>query len=122
MKIIFNKKVAVFLFSGLLACFLVTAGFIYVQLKDLDNIKALAVEKMEELTGLNVSIGAADFEFVKGISIRLHNVLVNSSNGDNRQFSAKSAWFVVKLWPLLNKKIEIQKLIEIGRASCRERV
>ena len=114
MKIIFNKKTAVFLFSGLLACFLVTVGFIYVQLKDLDNIKALAVEKMEELTGRNVSIGAADLEFVKGISIRLHNVFVNSPNGDNRQFSAKSAWFVVKLWPLLNKKIEIRKLIVKG--------
>ncbi len=114
MKIIFNKRTAVFISGGLLACLLVVVGFVYVQLKDLDNIKAMAVEKMEELTGRHVSIGAADLEFVKGISIRLRNVFINSSNGDNRQFSARSAWFVVKLWPLLNKKIEIQKLIVDG--------
>ncbi len=114
MKILFNKKIAVYFFSGFLICCLAIAGFVYGQLKDLDNIKAMAVEKMEELTGRNVSIGAADLEFVKGISIRLRNVFINSSNGENRQFSAKSAWFVVELWPLLNKKIEIQKLIVEG--------
>ncbi|MDP6336318.1 MAG: AsmA-like C-terminal region-containing protein [Nitrospinaceae bacterium] len=110
----FNKKIAVYFFSGFLICCLAIAGFVYGQLKDLDNIKAMAVEKMEELTGRNVSIGAADLEFVKGISIRLRNVFISSSNGENRQFSAKSAWFVVELWPLLNKKIEIQKLIVEG--------
>ncbi len=114
MKILFNKKIAVYFFSGFLICCLAIAGFVYGQLKDLDNIKAMAVEKMEELTGRNVSIGAADLEFVKGISIRLRNVFINSSNGENRQFSAKSVWFVVELWPLLNKKIEIQKLIVEG--------
>ncbi len=114
MKILFNKKIAVYFFSGFLICCLAIAGFVYGQLKDLDNIKAMAVEKMEELTGRNVSIGAADLEFVKGISIRLRNVFISSSNGENRQFSAKSAWFVVELWPLLNKKIEIQKLIVEG--------
>ncbi|MDP7556513.1 MAG: AsmA-like C-terminal region-containing protein [Nitrospinaceae bacterium] len=114
MKILFNKKIAVYFFSGFLICCLAIAGFVYGQLKDLDNIKAMAVEKMEELTGRNVSIGAADLEFVKGISIRLRNVFINSSNGENRQFSAKSAWFVVELWPLLNKKIEIQKFIVEG--------
>jgi len=114
MKILFNKKITVYFFSGFLICCLAIAGFVYGQLKDLDNIKAMAVEKMEELTGRNVSIGAADLEFVKGISIRLRNVFINSSNGENRQFSAKSAWFVVELWPLLNKKIEIQKFIVEG--------
>ncbi len=114
MKILFNKKIAVYFFSGFLICCLAIAGFVYGQLKDLDNIKAMAVEKMEELTGRNVSIGAADLAFVKGISIRLRNVFINSSNGENRQFSAKSAWFVVELWPLLNKKIEIHKFIVEG--------
>ena len=95
MKISFNKNIAVYVFSGLIICFLATFGFVYVQLKGLDDIKIKVVEKIEELTGRNVAIGKAELKFERGISIRLQQLSIGSINGKRKEFIAKSAWCVV---------------------------
>jgi len=114
MKFLFSKKLAGYFFSGLLVCFLAILGFVYSQLKDLDNIKVMVVDKIEELTGANISIDAAELEYEKGVSVRLRNLSINFASGESNQILVKSAWCVVKLWPLLNRKIEIKKLILKG--------
>ena len=77
MKFLFSKKLAGYFFSGLLVCFLAILGFVYSQLKDLDNIKVMVVDKIEELTGANISIDAAELEYEKGVSVRLRNLSIN---------------------------------------------
>ena len=114
MKTLFNKNIAVYIFSGLFICFLASIGFVYSQLKDLDDLKITVVKKIEKLTGRNVSIEGAELKLEKGISIRLQKLSIDSLNGESREFLAKSAWCVVKLWPLLQKKIEIKKFIIEG--------
>jgi len=114
MEFLFNKKLAAYSFGGLLICFLAIMGFVYSQLKDLDNIKAMVVEKIEELTGSKVSIGVAELKYEKGVSVRLRNVSIGSASRASQQVLIKSAWCVVRLWPLLNRKIEIKKLILKG--------
>ena len=92
MKISFNKNIAVYIFSGLFICFLATVGFIYSQFKGLGDIKIVVAEKIEKLTGRNVSIGGAEFKFEKGISIRLQQLSIESLNGEDHEFLVKSAW------------------------------
>ena len=110
----FYKKLIAYIFSGLAIFIFAALVFVYSQLKDLDNIKNMVVEKIEKMTGRNVSIGEAELKFEKGISIRLEQLSVYSSNGKNLDFSAKNAWCVIKLWPLLNKKIKVKKFILEG--------
>ncbi|MCH8157176.1 MAG: AsmA family protein, partial [Nitrospinae bacterium] len=114
MKVSKKKKIVIYFLGSLFIVFLAVVNFVYVQLSDLDNLKGMAVEKLEDLTGRRVSIGAAEIDFGKGVSVRLRNIFVGSPDGPNRQFSARSAWVVVKLWPLLNQRIEVQKLIVEG--------
>jgi uncharacterized protein involved in outer membrane biogenesis len=111
MKNLFTKKVAAYLFSGFIVLFLATVGFVYIQLKDIQNIKAMVTEKIEELTGRNVIIDKADLNFEKGISIRLQNLSIDARSGKGHDLLVKSAWCVVKIWPLLKKEIEIKKFI-----------
>ena len=111
MKILFNKKVAAYIFGGLVILIFATLVFIYSQLRDLDNVKNFVVEKIEKITGREVSISKAELGFEKGISIRLKQLSVYSLDGRSQEFSAKNAWCVVKLWPLLKKKIEVKKFI-----------
>ena len=71
----------------------------------------MVVEKIEELTGRNVSIGKAELNFEKGISIRLQQLSIEALNEKGHDFLAKSAWCVIKVWPLLKKEVEIKKFI-----------
>ena len=114
MKNSFNKNIAVYIFGGLAIFIFVTLVFVYSQLKDLDNVKNMVVEKIEELTGRDVSIGLAKLNFEKGISIYLKRLSIYSPDGKNQEFSAKNAWCVIKLWPLLKKEVEIKKFILDG--------
>ena len=63
----FYKKLIAYIFSGLVIFIFAALVFVYSQLKDLDNIKNMVVEKIEKLTGRNVSIGLAKLNFEKGI-------------------------------------------------------
>ena len=114
MKNSFNKNIAVYIFSGIAICVFATFVFIYSQLRGVDNFKSMMVEKIEELTGRDVSVGLAKLNFEKGISIYLKQLSIYSTDGKNQEFSAKNAWCVIKLWPLLNKEVEIKKFILDG--------
>jgi len=56
MTISFNKKIAAYVFGGLVIFIFATLFFIYNQLRDVDNFKNLVVEKIEEITGRKVSV------------------------------------------------------------------
>ena len=114
MKILFNKNVAVYIFSGLAICIFATLFFIYSQLRDVDNFKSIMVEKIEKLTGRKVSIEQAEIKFEKGLSVRLKQLSISSPNGRGQDFLAKNAWCVIKLWPLLNREIKVKKIILDG--------
>jgi len=114
MKILFNKNVAVYIFSGLAICIFATLFFIYSQLRDVDNFKSIIVERIEKLTGRKVSIEQAEIKFEKGLSVRLKQLSIYSLNGRDREFLAKNAWCVIKLWPLLNREIKVEKIILDG--------
>jgi len=114
MTISFNKKIATYAFGWLVIFIFAALTFIYTQLKDLDNFKNLVVEKIEELTGREVSIDLAELNFEKGISIYLKKLSIYSPDGKNQEFSAKNAWCVIKLWPLLNSEVEIKQFILDG--------
>jgi len=114
MKNSFNKKIAVYVFGGLVIFIFAILFFIYSQLKDVDNFKNLVVEKIEEITGRKVSVDKAELGFEKGISISLKQLSVYSHDGKSHDFSAKNAWCVIKLWPLLNKEIEVKQFILDG--------
>ena len=46
MKISFNKKIAAYVFGGLVVFIFATLFFLYNQLRDVDNFKNLVVEKI----------------------------------------------------------------------------
>ncbi|MBT6601841.1 MAG: hypothetical protein HOB32_09355 [Nitrospina sp.] len=110
----FYKKLITYIFSGLAIVTLSTMVYVYIQLQDLDNIKNIVVKKIEELTGRKVFIGEAELAFEKGISIRIKNLSIYSYKGMKQDFSARNAWCVIKLWPLLNKEIQVKKFILDG--------
>jgi len=114
MTISFNKKIAAYVFGGFVIFISAALILVYIQLKDLDNFKNLMVEKIEEITGRKVSIDRAELGFEKGISISLKQLSVYSHDGKSHDFSAKNAWCVIKLWPLLNKEIEVKQFILDG--------
>jgi uncharacterized protein YhdP len=90
----------------------------YYQLRNLGEIKGLAVEKLEELTRREVKIGETEMDIVHGLSIRLKDVSVKSRFAKEPELTAHSVFVVVRLLPLLAKRVEIKKIIIQG-ASLR---
>ncbi len=101
------------LFTLILAVFSVFS-LAYYQLRNLGELKALAVEKLETLTHRQVLIGEAKMDIVRGLSIRLKDVSVKSSKSGKPELTARSVWVVVQLLPLLEKRIEVKKIIVQG--------
>ncbi len=86
----------------------------YYQLRNLGEVKHLAIEKIEELTHRKVSIGNAEMDIVRGLSILLKDVSIQSRWDSKPEFTARSVWVVVKILPLLEKRIEIKQIIVEG--------
>ena len=101
------------LFTLILAVFSVFS-LAYYQLRNLGEFKTLAVEKLEELTRREVKIGEAEMDIVRGLSIRLQDVAVRSRSAEEPELMARSVWVVVKLLPLLDKRVEVKKIIVQG--------
>ena len=101
------------LFTLILAVFSVFS-LAYYQLRNLGEFKTLAVEKLEELTRREVKIGEAEMGIVRGLSIRLKDVAVRSRSAEEPELMARSVWVVVKLLPLLDKRVEVKKIIVQG--------
>ena len=114
MQVSKKKGFAFYFLSGMLAVFLIVAGLVYVQLRDLDNLKGMVVQKLEDISGHRISIGAMELDFTKGVGLRLHDIVVGPPERPRQQFSARSAWVVIELWPLLDQEVEIRKFIAQG--------
>ena len=110
-----SKKRVIFysffvLFIGVFSIF----SLAYYQLRNLGEVKNLAIEKMQELTGREVSIGNAEMDIVRGLSILLKDVSVKSRWDSEPELTARSVWVVVKLLPLLEKRVEVKQIIVQG--------
>lgn len=110
-----SKKRVIFysffvLFLGVFSIF----SLAYYQLRNLGEVKNLAIEKIEELTRRKVSIGEAEMDIVRGLSILLKDVSVKSRWGTEPELTARSVRVVVKLLPLLEKRIEVKQIIVQG--------
>ena len=108
-----NKKIALYSLAslaGILIIFVAIVGTLYVKFSDLERFKEMAVERLEGLTGKKVSIGSAEMDFIKGLSVKLKEVTIGGAYEGKPKFYAKSLWMVIKLLPLLNQRIEIKKI------------
>jgi uncharacterized protein involved in outer membrane biogenesis len=110
-----SRKRVIFysLFALVLAVFSVFS-MAYYQLRNLGELKVLAVKKLEDLTRRQVKIGDAEMDIVRGLSIRLKDVSVQSPKADKPELTARSVWVVVQLLPLLDKRVEVKKIIVQG--------
>ncbi len=109
-----KKRVIFYSFFVLLIGVFSIFSLAYYQLRNLGEVKHLAIEKMEELTGRKVSIGDAEMDIVRGLSILLKDVSVQSRWDSKPELTARSVWVVVKLLPLLEKRVEVKQIIVQG--------
>ena len=105
-----QKKIALYGLAGILFIIIAIAGVLYVKFSDLERFKEMAVERLEDLTGEKVSIGSAEMDFIKGLSVKLKQVTIAGSYEGKPKFYAKSLWMVIKLWPLLDQRVEVKKI------------
>jgi hypothetical protein len=111
---IYRKRIIFYSFFALILAVFSVFSFAYYQLRNLGELKALAVEKLEELTRRQVKIGEAEMDIVRGLSIRLKDVSVRSPKAEKPELTARSVWVVVQLLPLLEKRVEVNKIIVQG--------
>jgi len=111
---ILKKRIILYFF--LLSIIVVFSIFslAYYQFQNLGEIKKLATDKIEELTGREVSIDDAEVDFVNGLSILFKDVSVKSRWDSEPELTARGIKVVVKLLPLLEKKVEIKQIIILG--------
>ena len=109
-----KKRVIFYFFFLLLIGVFSIFSLAYYQLRNLGEVKHLAIEKIEELTGRKVSIGNAEMDIVRGLSILLKDISIQSRWDSKPEVTARSVWVVVKLLPLLEKRIEIKQIIVQG--------
>jgi uncharacterized protein YhdP len=111
---LYRKRIIFYsLFTFLLGVISV-CSLAYYQLRNLGEIKTLAIKKLEELTRREVKIGEAEMDIVRGLSIRLKDVSVKSRFSEEPELQARSVWVVVRLLPLLTKRVEVKTIIVQG--------
>ena len=74
-----KKKIALYSLGLIVLSFFTVVGVVYLQFSDLEKFKKLAVERLEDLTGKKVSIGSAEMDFVKGLSVKLKEVTIGGN-------------------------------------------
>ena len=107
-RIIFYSLFAFIL--GIIAIF----SLAYYQLRNIGEIKTLVIERLEELTRREVKIGEVEMDIVRGLSIRLKDVSFRSRFAEKPELKARSLSLVVRLLPLLDKQIEVKKIVVHG--------
>lgn len=108
--VVSKKKVAFYSLLSVLLIVIALMGTLYIKFSDLERFKEMAVDRLEALTGKTVSIGSAEMDFVKGLSVKLKEVTIGGAYEGKPKFYAKSLWMVVKLVPLLDQRIEVRKI------------
>ena len=107
-----NLFSSIFLVVSLVILFL--GYLLYLQLSDLDNIKGIVLEELQKATHRDISIKTAKISFTEGLGLELQDVVLHGKSGGKPVFTADSLWVVFRLLPLLNKKIEIKKIVVQG--------
>ena len=110
------SKKRIILYFFLLSIIIVFSIFslAYYQLQNLGEIKKLAIDKIEEFTGREVAIGDAEVDFVNGLNILLKDVSVKSRWDSEPELTARGVKVVVKLLPLLEKRVEVKHIRILG--------
>ncbi len=109
-----KKKIALYTVAVLFLTVLAVGAAVFYQLSDIENIKKVAVEQLERLTGREVSISAADMSFTKGIRVQILDVRIGGFHQGEPRFFAKKLWMVIKFWPLLRQRVELKKIVVEG--------
>ena len=115
---LYRKRVIFYSLFTLMLGVISVCSLAYYQLRNLGEIKTLAIEKLEELTRREVKIGETEMDIIRGLSIRLKDVSVKSRFAKEPELTARSVFVVVRLLPLLAKRVEVKKIIVQG-ASLR---
>ena len=116
---LYRKRVIFYSLFTLILGVIAVFSLAYYQMRNIVEIKGIAIKKLEELTRREVKIGDAEMDIVRGLSIRLRDVSVKSRlTAEEPELRAGSVWVVVRLLPLLRKQIEVKKIIVKG-ASLR---
>ncbi len=89
-------------------------GVFYIQLKDPDALRDLVAQEIKAETQRDVQIGAAHLDFSEGIGLQLHDVTLKGASEKEADFFCKEVLVLLDALPLLNGKIEIQKIIFEG--------
>ncbi len=97
-------------FFGLFGLFILAAGLIYWQLRDLEQLKLLVVEQLQELTQRQVGVHSISFDLSEGIGLKLHHLVLTDPDKPTRVFTAKEAGVTMGVWSILKQDAQIQKL------------
>ncbi len=110
---LYRKGVIFYSLFTLMLWAIAVCSLAYYQMRNIGEIKGIAIKKLEELTRREVKIGDAEMDIVRGLSIRLRDVSVKSRlTAEEPELRAGSVWVVVRLLPLLKKQIEVKKIIK----------
>ncbi|MBI5427990.1 MAG: DUF748 domain-containing protein, partial [Nitrospinae bacterium] len=105
------KRVVAYTLAVFATAILAVAYLVYDQLSDLDNFKLALTEHLEGLTRRKVSIGSAELSFSRGIGVKLKDVAFRHPSLGRPEFTSREIRMRVTILPLLNKRVEIQKVI-----------
>lgn len=97
-------------FFGLIGLVAIVAGLVYLQFRDLENLKMLVVEQLQELTQRQVNIKTISLDFSEGVGLKLHNLVLSDPAKPSETFTAVQAGVTMGLWSLLNQNAQIQKV------------
>lgn len=115
---LYRKRIIFYSLFTLILGAITVFSLAYYQMRNIGELKVIAIKKLEELTRRKVEIGDAEMDIVRGLSIRLKDVSIKSRLAEEPELRARSVWVVVRLLPLLRKQVEVKKIIVQG-ASLR---
>ena len=75
---LYRKRVIFYSLFTLILGVIAVFSLAYYQIRNIGEIKGIAIKKLEELTRREVKIGDAEMDIVRGLSIRLRDVSVKS--------------------------------------------
>ncbi len=114
---LYRKRIIFYSLFTLVLGVVSVCSLAYYQLRNFEEIKTFAIEKLEELTQREVKIGDAGMDIFRGLSVRLKDVSVKSRFAEEPELTARSVWVVVRLLPLLVNRLRSRKSLFRGHPS-----
>jgi uncharacterized protein YhdP len=109
-----RKKIIISILAIFLLAVVSVATFSFYRLSDVEEIKKIVVANLEEALGRKVKVGEAKIDFGKGVGLRLKDVSIGGEFQGQPKLSAQTLWVVVKLVPLIEKRVEFRKIVVQG--------